>query len=353
MRSTQLRGNALPVLILIVVAIATAVFVPDFFQLQNMINVSRQASIIGVVAIGMTFVILGGGIDLSVGSILALGAVTAAMFAEAGLPPVVVLGLTVLVGAAVGLLNGIGVTVLRIQPFVMTLATMVIIRGLTLRLTDGTPEDFPASDTALIEFFGRARIAGEIPGPFIVFLVVAVIGALTLRLRPFGRKVYAVGGSQEAARLSGVRTERVIAATYVISGACSGLAGLMTAARLGVGDPLAGTLVELDAIAAVVIGGASLMGGIGTMLGTVAGVFLLTILSNVLNLLGVGPFDQQMVKGGMIIAAVLLSTAALHGALAAVRRPPPDSEADGAEASAGELAGAADAAPVPGGIERR
>jgi ribose transport system permease protein len=317
-----IRGNAFPILILLVVTVTTAVFVPDFFQVQNMINVSRQASIIGVVAVGMTFVILAGGIDLSVGSILALGAVCSSTFYEAGLPPALVLVLVVLVGAAVGLLNGIGVVVLKIQPFVMTLAMMVVARGFTMRLTDGTVEPFPAGDSELLNFFGRARIFGEIPGPFVVFLVVALIAGLALKAIPFGRKIYAVGGSQEAARLSGVRTGRVVAATYVISGACSGLAGLMTASRLTVGDPLAGTLVELDAIAAVVIGGASLIGGVGTMVGTVAGVFLLAILSNVLNLLGVGPFDQQMVKGGMIVLAVLLSSAALREVLTSVRRRP-------------------------------
>jgi ribose transport system permease protein len=315
------------------VSVTTAVFVPDFFQLQNMINVSRQASIIGVVAVGMTFVILAGGIDLSVGSILALGAVSAASFMDAGVPPALVVVLTVIVGAVVGLVNGLGVVALRIQPFVMTLASMVVIRGLTLRITDGTPEPFPSGDSGLLNFFGRARIGGEVPGPFVVFLVTAVIAGLALKFIPFGRKVYAVGGSQEAARLSGVRTGRVVAATYVISGACSAVAGLMTASRLTVGDPLAGTLVELDAIAAVVIGGASLLGGVGTMIGTVAGVFLLAILSNVLNLLGVGPFDQQMVKGGMIVAAVLLSSVALRRALSSVRRRPSASEPPDAPSS--------------------
>jgi ribose transport system permease protein len=306
--SLKLRNNLLPILILVVVVAAVAVLVPSFFQPNNMLNVGRQSAIVGIIAVGMTFVILTGGIDLSVGAILALSGVTTALLINNGLivPLAIVAGM--LVGVLAGIVNGIGVAVLKVQPFIMTLATMVAIQGLSLRFTDGGPKQF-SNREPFFNFIGSGNFLG-IPGPFIVFLLIAVAGILVLRYLSFGRYIYAIGGSIEAARLSGVRTTRTIVLAYSISGLCAGLAGVMTAARLGVGDPTAGSLANLDAITAVVIGGTSLMGGIGGAVGTVFGAILLAILSNVMNLLGISPFDQQIVKGAVIVIAVLVAAKA-------------------------------------------
>jgi ribose transport system permease protein len=306
--SLKLRNNLLPILILLVVVAAVALLVPSFFQPSNMLNVGRQSAIVGIIAVGMTFVILTGGIDLSVGSILALSGVTTAILINNGLivPLAIVAGM--LVGVVAGIINGIGVAVLKVQPFIMTLATMVAIQGLSLRLTDGGPKQF-SNREPFFNFIGSGSVLG-IPGPFIIFLLIAATGILVLRYLAFGRYIYAIGGSLEAARLSGVRTTRTIMLAYSISGLCAGVAGVMTAARLGVGDPTAGSLSNLDAITAVVIGGTSLMGGIGGAVGTVFGAILLAILSNVMNLLGISPFDQQIVKGAVIVIAVLVAAKA-------------------------------------------
>ncbi|MEZ5257379.1 MAG: ABC transporter permease [Ilumatobacteraceae bacterium] len=308
----------LAILLAIVVAVAVALLAPEFFQSRNLVNVSRQASIIGVVAVGMTIVILTGGIDLSVGSTLALSTVSVAVLVNGGLPMPLALPAAVLVGAAAGLLNGLGVAYLRIQPFVMTLATMVAVRGVALRITDGGPRLF-TSESPIVDFFGSGRTLG-IPGPFIVFVVVAAIGWVVLRYTTFGRYIYALGGSAEAARLSGVPIAWTTVRAYVLSGALAGLAGFMTAARLSVGDPSGGSLLELDAIAAVVIGGTSLAGGVGGMVGTLLGALLLAIVSNVMNLMGVSPFDQYVVKGALIVFAVLVGAQAARRRAVAGRR---------------------------------
>lgn len=301
----QLRNNWITIAIFVVVVVAVAVFVPTFFQPANLINVARQSSIVGVVAIGMTFVILSGGIDLSVGSILALSGVSMAMFINAGMIPGVAIVVALFIGVASGVLNGIGVAILKIQPFIVTLATTVAILGIALRVTSGGPQSFDNS-AALFNFLGSGNVFG-LPGPFLVFVIVAVIGMLTLRYFPFGRYLYAIGGSSEAARLSGVPTKRTLIIAYAVSGLAAGLAGIMTASRLGVGAPTAGGLANLDAITAVVIGGTSLMGGTGGALGTVFGALLLAVLSNLMNLIGISPFDQQIVKGVVIILAVLFA----------------------------------------------
>jgi ribose transport system permease protein len=303
-----LRANWMPVAILAIVLLATAVLAPEFFQWRNILNVARQGSVVGVIAIGMTFVILTAGIDLSVGSILALCAVVTAMVIESGVPVIPAMIIAIALGVGVGIVNGLGIAFLGLQPFIMTLATMVLFRGVALRITDGTPKSF-VSDHPLLGFFGSEQL-GPFPGPLLIFAFIALAGFLVLRYLPFGRFIYAVGGSMEAARLSGVRTNRTIIAAYAISGGCAGIAGVMVASRLSTGDPVGGNLAELDAIAAVVIGGTSLMGGIGGVAGTVAGALLLAVLSNVLNLIGVSPFDQQIVKGLVIVGAVLLAARA-------------------------------------------
>jgi ribose transport system permease protein len=257
----------------------------------------------------MTCVILTGGIDLSVGSVLAIAAVVMAIMADNGTPLALIIPAVVGLATLAGVFNGIGVALFGIQPFIMTLATLVIGRGIALRITDGGPQDFFLAN-GVVDFLGSGGI-GRIPGPLFIFLALAAVGFVALRYLPFGRYLYAIGGSREAARLSGVRVSHNLIGAYAVSGACAGLAGIMTASRLSVGDPTAGNLAELDAIAAVVIGGTSLAGGVGGMPGTVAGAFLLAVVSNLLNLTGVSPFDQQIVKGLVIIAAVLLAAQAL------------------------------------------
>jgi len=301
----RLRNNWVTIVIFVVVAAAVMVFVPAFAQPVNLVNVARQSSIIGVVAIGMTFVILTGGIDLSVGSILALSGVTMAMLINSGADPSLAISVALLIGVAAGLLNGFAVAVLKIQPFIVTLATMVSILGISLRVTNGGPQAFDNSNP-IFNVLGSGDVFG-LPGPFLVFLLVAAVGAVLLRYFALGRYIYAVGGSFEAARLSGVPTRTTLITAYAVSGLTAALAGVMTASRLGVGAPTAGGLANLDAITAVVIGGTSLMGGIGGVVGTVFGALLLAVLSNLMNLMGIGPFDQQIVKGAVIILAVLFA----------------------------------------------
>lgn len=305
-----LRDNKIIIILLTAVLVITAVWTPIFFGPANLINVARQASITGVVAIGMTFVILTGGIDLSVGAILALVGVIFAIIVKAdiGILPALAIGLSV--GIVAGVVNGIGATFFGIQPFIMTLATMAIASGVALLISNGTPIPF-SSESPLIDFLGNGNVAG-IPGPVIVFVAVALIGGLVLRYLPFGRQVYGIGGGLEAARLSGVRTARVLIMVYGISGLCAAVAGIITTSRLFVGHPTAGSFIMLDSIAAVVIGGTSLMGGKGTVVGTVAGVLLLAMVANLLNLLGVSPFNQQIAKGAIIILAVLFTAQGLR-----------------------------------------
>ncbi|MED4600517.1 ABC transporter permease [Paenibacillus validus] len=304
-----MQNYQVTLLLFIVMFILTAILAPEFYNLQNMINVARQASITGVVAVGMTFVILTGGIDLSVGAILAVVGVTFATMIKQGIPVTGAILIALIIGVCGGLINGIGATFLGIQPFIMTLATMAAGNGVALLLTKGTPIDFKAN-SAMIELLGNGKIAG-IPGPVLLFILSAVLAGIVLRYLPFGRFVYGIGGSLEAARLSGVRTTRILLAVYAVSGLSAALAGLMTTARLYVGHPTAGSFIMLDSIAAVVIGGTSLMGGRGSVAGTVAGVLLLAMVANLLNLLGVSPFNQQIAKGVIIVVAVLFTTQGL------------------------------------------
>ena len=298
-----------PSILFALLLIFTIVWVPEFFNLQNIVNVARQASITGVVAIGMTFVVLTSGIDLSVGSILAVVGVSFAMLIQSGVPIGVTILIVLLIGVVMGLINGVGSTFFGIQPFIMTLAVMAAGAGLALLLSNGTPQSF-ALDSKLLAFLGNGSFLG-IPGPVWIFAASAVIAGVILKYLPFGRFVYGIGGSLEAARLSGVKTTRVLILVYVVSGLCAAIAGIITTSRLFVGHPTAGGFIMLDSIAAVVIGGTSLMGGRGRVAGTVAGVCLLAMVANLLNLLGVSPFNQQIAKGLIIIIAVLFTTPGL------------------------------------------
>ncbi|OZM77940.1 ABC transporter permease [Pseudonocardia sp. MH-G8] len=312
-RSGSLTRMAPRIGLLVLLVVLLGLLVPDFLSVGNLLNVLQQVSIIGVVSVGMVFVVLTGGIDLSVGSILATSGVVFGLAVLGDVPPPLALLLAVLVGGLFGLVNGVGVTVLGIQPFVMTLATLAIGGGLALTVSGGSGVVFTRED-ALVDFFGSGGI-GAVPGQFIVFAATALLGWLTLTYLPFGRYIYAVGGSREAARLSGIRVNRVLLAVYVIAGSCAGLAGMMTASLVQSGEPTAGGLTNLQAIAAVVIGGISLFGGRGHLLGAVVGAFVLAVIANVLVLLGISPYQAQIVQGVVIIAAVLVASGEIRTAV--------------------------------------
>ncbi len=298
-----IRANGILVALLLLVGIGTLLS-PYFLTANNAANVARQASIIGIIGVGMTFVILTAGIDLSVGSILGLAAIVFAGTAANGVAWPLAIVLALLAGAAAGAINGLGVTKGRLQPFVMTLGMLVIARGITMTIANGKP--IPLGEAASsVAWLGTGDILG-IPVSVVLFGAIALAAWFTLKYTPFGRQVYAVGDNLEAARLSGIPTERVIFSVYVISGVCAAVSALIVVSRLTAGEPSQGTGFELDAIAIVVIGGTSLFGGEGGVGGTVIGAAIVAMMNNLLNLLGVSPFSQQIVKGLIILGAVYL-----------------------------------------------
>ena len=277
---------------------------PHFLTPDNFANVARQASIAGILGIGMTFVILTAGIDLSVGSILGIVAVVFASLLAGGVPWPAAILLAVLLGAGVGSLNGLGITRGGLQPFIMTLAMLVIARGVTLTYTDAKPVRV-GEQADEIAWIGNGSIVG-IPVPFLLFAGIAFAGWFVLRHTTFGRQVYAVGDNTEAARLAGIPTNRVLFSVYVISGLCAAVSALIVVSRLGAAEATQGEGFELDAIAMVVIGGTSLFGGSGGVVGTVIGAGIIAAVNNLLNLIGVPPFSQRIAKGLIILGAVLL-----------------------------------------------
>lgn len=288
----------------LVIMCAVAAFVSDaFLNPFNLINVLRQVALFGIVSVGMTFVILTAGIDLSVGSIVAVVAVTAAILLDAAVPIPLVIIAGLVIGSLIGAFNGAGITLGGIPPFIMTLGTMVMGRGLAMTISDGHPIHF-RSVADQFSWLGQGHLLG-LPVPVWVFAVVAAVAAGLLRFTAFGRNIYAVGSSPEASRLAGIDVKRTIFMVYLISGFLSGLTALIFISRLTVGEPVAGTGLELEAIAITVIGGTSLFGGEGRISGTILGAAIVAVLANILNLFGVSPFTQQIVKGAIIVAAVL------------------------------------------------
>lgn len=283
---------------------AVAIYLsPSFLQVGNLMNVGRQIALFGIVSIGMTFVILTRGIDLSVGSIVGVVAVSSAMLLSSGTPIPVVIVLALVMGAVLGALNGAGVVFFRMPPFIMTLGTLVMGRGIAMTIANGEPQNLGDATDAFY-FLGGGFLLG-VPVPIWIFAGVALIAFVVLRSTAFGRQVYAVGSNAEAAHLAGIKVGAVLMSVYVISGILASLTALITISRLTVGEPTAGTNLELEAIAIVVIGGTSLFGGEGTIIGTVIGAAIIAVIANILNLLGISPFTQQIVKGAIIIAAVM------------------------------------------------
>ncbi len=278
-----------------------AVLSPRFLTIDNWLNVLLQTSTIGIVAIGMTFVIVTAGIDLSVGSTVALSGMVAAVAMRAGSPGLIGILVALTVGGLVGLFNGFSITKLGVTPFIATLATLAMGRGLTLAVSNGqTIFSFPDS----YNYLGEGEIAG-IPVPVIVLLLAFIVAHFVLSRTVFGHGVYAVGGNREAARLAGIHTGRTELLVYVIGGVLCGLSGIILMGRLDAALPTSATGLELNAIAAVVIGGASLFGGKGTMFGTLLGALTIGVLANGLNLLNVSPFWTQFIQGAVIFVAVL------------------------------------------------
>lgn len=314
---------------LAVFVLVAAILVPGFFTAGNLTTVLLHVSVNGILALGMTFVIVTAGIDLSVGSVLGLAGVVVAATVTGGslLGSLGVLGATVLailvglgLGVGVGLGNGAVTAYLGVAPFMVTLATMTMARGAARLFTGGVPIGFPSpgdpdfdlkvAGLDALHAIGGGRIPFPglprgFPVPALVMLLVVGAGAFVLSRTRFGRYVYAVGGNEEAARLAGVPVRTVKLGVYAISGACAGLAAVLMVGQLRSGGPDAGLLYELNAIAAAVIGGASLFGGIGTAWGALTGALLIGVLNNSLDLLGVQSFWQEISKGGIILAAVL------------------------------------------------
>jgi ribose transport system permease protein len=289
---------------LIIIIIILSIVSPNFMTVDNILNVLRQVSINALIAFGMTFVILTGGIDLSVGSILALSsAVTASMLAS-GMDPILAILIGLIAGAIMGAINGFIITKGKVAPFIATLATMTVFRGLTLVYSDGRPIT-GLSSSELFVLMGKGYV-GWIPVPVIWMLVTYAILYFILKKTTFGRKVYAIGGNEEAAILSGIRANRVKVWIYSLTGLLSALAGIILSSRLNSAQPTAGASYELDAIAAVVLGGTSLSGGRGWIFGTLIGALIIGVLNNGLNIMNVSSFYQQVVKGGVILLAVLL-----------------------------------------------
>jgi ribose/xylose/arabinose/galactoside ABC-type transport system permease subunit len=276
----------------------------EFATPENLVNVLRQNSMLGLVALGMTFVILTGGIDLSVGALLAVAGVIAARLAPQGALVAILGG----VGAALllGVVNGVLITKARVQPFIVTLAMMIAARGAALAAT--SEQSVAVGSVGGFTWLGRGSV-GPVPVPIAIFLLAYALGWCVLRYTRFGRYVYAIGDSEEAARLMGLPADRIVIATYALSALLAGLAGVVLAARLGAGQPVAGTGWELDAIAAVVVGGTLLTGGQGGAGATLVGVLLLGVIFNLFNLEGtISPWWQWVMRGVFLLFVVVIQS---------------------------------------------
>jgi ribose transport system permease protein len=287
--------------ILLLICVVFALGSSDFLTASNLLNVALQTSIIAIIAIGMSFVIFTAGIDLSVGSMMALaGAIAAGMAVRQGMDTYVSITIGLGIGLLLGAVNGLMIVKGGIPPFVATLSMLAIARGLTLVYTEGRP--IAGLDERVI-YWGTGQVLG-IPLPVIIMAVIAVIAHIITRYTPFGLHVYSTGGNEETTRLAGVSPDRIKIAVYMISGFLAALGGILLTARLWSAQPNAAVGWELDAIAAPVLGGTSLFGGVGSIGGTVVGAFIIGVLSNGLNLMGVPSYYQQVIKGLVFILAV-------------------------------------------------
>jgi len=288
---------------LILLVIGLSIASPHFRTIDNFMSLLRQSSINGFIAFGMTCVILTGCIDLSVGSILALTTAFCAALIKGGMPVGIAMLLVLIVGTVLGLVNGFMVTKGRLQPFIATMITMTVFRGFTLIFTGGKPIS-SLGDSAFLKFFGKGSILG-VPFPVILFILVFLIFFFMLEKTTFGRKIYATGSNANSAKLAGVNIDKTKIIVYGISGCMAALSGLILLSRLGSSQPTLGDGYELDAIAAVALGGTSMNGGRGRVWGTMIGILIIAVLNNGLNILGVSSYWQSVVKGVVILVAVL------------------------------------------------
>jgi len=290
---------------LIVVTIVFWILSPYFLTVSNLMNIAEQTSINAIIAVGMTFVIITAGIDLSVGSIVAVSGVVLAGVLHSGIPEPLAILVGLGIGSLCGLINGLLISYGRLPAFIATLGMMSVARGAALFYTEGRPISGFSPE---LRFLATGELA-RIPAPVIIMVALYVAAHFVLKRTKLGRYAYAIGGNEEAANLSGINTKIVKTAIYGVCGLLSGLAAVILTARLNSAQPIAGMMYELDAIAAVVIGGTSLMGGEGKISGTLIGAFVMGILRNGLNLLGISSFTQQIVIGSVIICAVLVDMA--------------------------------------------
>jgi ribose transport system permease protein len=295
---------------LVLLFILGTVLQPSFAQSGNLLSVGQQISQIGIMAVGATFVIINGEIDLSVGSIYALSAITTGMVITAGVawPVAVLIGLVV--AAVAGLLNGLAVVLLGVPSFIVTLGSLSVFRGVTLLISDGAPISLSSDQPGVAEFtlIGQGRLFGIVPMQLIIFAVIAALGIVLLSRSRLGFNTYAVGGNQEAARLVGINVKSVKLAAFVLSGLTAGISGVLGLSFLSYVQGVTGTGLELTVISAVIIGGAALFGGSGTMWGTIIGVAFIGLLQNILNINGISSFWQTVVTGLVIVAAVAADT---------------------------------------------
>ncbi len=295
-----------PLIVLLVTSIVVAVLNPRFLTWGNILTVLRQTSINAVIATGMTFAILIGGIDLSVGSVLGFCGAIAATMISSGTNVIVVVLAALLLGTFIGYLNGTLITFGGLQPFIATLGTLTLLRGFILVFTQGRPISIGnTSDAELFSEIGTGFI-GPIPIPVYIMILVFLFAYYILNHTRIGRYIYATGSNEEATMYSGIKTARVKRFVYAVSGMMAALAGILITARLGSAQPTAGSGYELDAIAAVVLGGTSMAGGIGTIAGTAIGALIIGVLNNALNLMQVSSYYQDVAKGIVILIAVLL-----------------------------------------------
>lgn len=299
---TRLRDYGIPLAVLIVFSYLSFAS-PSFLTPRNLLNVLDQSSIVGMVAVGGTLVLIAGGLDLSVGAIFAISGVFAAQLVPAtGIPVAILLGM--LVGGALGLINGFVSTVGRVNAIITTLATGIMIRGFALVLTGGS---LVRVENPSFSALGRGEVFG-VKYVVLVFVLVIAVGWFLLSKTAFGRYIYAVGGNSDAAHLSGVRVNRIRIAAFVLSGLTASIAGVLVASRVATGQADAGLGLEISAIAAIVIGGTSINGGEGAVWRTVFGVLLVTLVGNGFNLLNLNPIWQQVFMGAVILAAVAIDS---------------------------------------------
>ena len=302
LRQVPVQELVLPIVIIALIIVGAIIRPGIFLTSDNLLNVLTQASITGIIAIGMTFVIATGGIDLSVGSALAAASIAGGLLMPSIGSWMFMLG-ALAMALLIGAINGAAIVWGKVVPFIATLAMLTIARGLALWMAERTPISLIELD--ILQWFGSGRVLG-IPVPALIFVIVSIVGWVVLNRTTFGRRAIAVGGNRSAARIAGIRPGRVIFAVYVLTGLCVGISAILLSGRLASASPVVGSLVELDAIAAVVIGGTALTGGKATVTGTFFGVITFGLIFNLLNLLNMPTEIQGIVKGLLILAAVAL-----------------------------------------------